>query len=439
MNKNFKNSIITVVAPAWTIPFAVSIPFFLQNDDRWKISLVATIVLFLIAIVLSWVFFGPKEFIGTFLKVIRKNLLNMVAILATFIGFYFSAISNNQALFADRLFRSLLFIFSAFSFAYLLLKLKSFSNFNLLKSFFREDLLIMNKWIAAKTEDRQGADYRAIPLEGEPLKKVVFNIKPDTPFWRAGLKIVDPNGSILPLRSDESILFHLGSTDKENYFGITSYINGEKVELVNKIFKYDPNKPISIKFEVNRNNFVKFYVNGFVEFEPEERINPRLLKKAYLVGWGDEHNYRVGFDGIGFLTRTKEKSYRKTVYPTSASSYPEVLISLDSFTYTKGRLRLLFENNENKVVTVKGITIAGEKIKIQGFSIGGKKQVSKTFGIAGLKILKGEEVRPEVKLKYQLLSSGEMFTAIAKIHREKRADGFFNITSVENTSVVKEE
>lgn len=169
----------------------------------------------------------------------------------------------------------------------------------------KQDSFVMDKWVAVKTENEQGADYRLVPLEGKSLEKITFNIKPVSPFWRAGLKIVDPNGSVLPLRSVNSILFHLGSTETKNYFGITSYINGELVGSVNKSLKFVSNQPITIRFEVNQKNFVKFFVNEAVEFEPNERINPRLLKKVCIVAWGDINDYKVEFDGIRFFPKAE--------------------------------------------------------------------------------------------------------------------------------------
>lgn len=75
------------------------------------------------------------------------------------------------------------------------------------------------------------------------------------------------------------------------------------VQVGSKCVRIGRQNPINIKFEVNRNNFIKCYVNDKVEFEPAERINPRILKKAFLAAWGDGHNMRVEFDSIGFLTR----------------------------------------------------------------------------------------------------------------------------------------
>lgn len=182
-------------------------------------------------------------------------------------------------------------------------KINNFTAANLAVINSKQDSFVMDKWVALKTENDQGVDYRSVPLEGKPLNKITFKIKPMSLFWRAGLKIIDPNGSFLPLRSMNSILFHLGSTVTNSFFGVTAYVNGELVEAVNKSLKYDPFQPITISFEVNQNNFVKFFVNGSVEFEPDERINPRLLKKVCLVVWGDINDYKVEFDEIRFFLR----------------------------------------------------------------------------------------------------------------------------------------
>ena len=167
----------------------------------------------------------------------------------------------------------------------------------------KQDSFVLDKWIAVKTDDEQGADYRHIPRKGKSLEKISFNIRPISPFWRAGLKIIDPNSSVLPLGGSTSILFHLGSTERINYFGITAYINGEHVGSVNKTFKFVSNQPITISFEVNQKNFIKFFVNEAIEFEPGGRISPRLLKKVYLVAWGDSNDYKVEFDEIRFSPR----------------------------------------------------------------------------------------------------------------------------------------
>lgn len=161
----------------------------------------------------------------------------------------------------------------------------------------------LTNWTATETNNEQGADYREINLDGQPLKTLEFKVKPSTTFWRAGFKITDPNGSILPLRTPNSILFHIGSTESRSKFGITTYINGDWVSEVNKTVDFDNESFITIRFEVNGKNFVKCFINDNIEFKPKNRIDPRILEKAFLAAWGDGNPYRVEFDDIQFTTR----------------------------------------------------------------------------------------------------------------------------------------
>lgn len=161
----------------------------------------------------------------------------------------------------------------------------------------------LEDWIATETNNEQGSDYREINTEGNPLKTLEFKVKPFTAFWRAGFKITDPNGAILPLRTKNSFLFHIGSTDLKSKFGVTAYLNGDWIPYLNKTLDYDTQSTITMKFEVNYKNFVRCFVNGRVEFELKGRIDPEILKKTFIVAWGDGNPYRVEFDEILFTTR----------------------------------------------------------------------------------------------------------------------------------------
>lgn len=161
----------------------------------------------------------------------------------------------------------------------------------------------LTNWTATETNNEQGADYNEINLEGQQLKTLEFKVKPSSAFWRAGFKITDPNGSILPLRRNNSILFHVGSTEFRSKFGVTAYINGDWVSDVNKTIDFDNEGFISIKFEVNEKNFIKCFINNKIEFKPKERIDPRILEKVFLAAWGDGNPYRVEFEDIQFTTR----------------------------------------------------------------------------------------------------------------------------------------
>lgn len=300
MNDNFKNSLITIFGNAWTIPAGLVALSLYQNHSLDIFLTLLAAILLLIALVLSHIFFGPKGFIARILIFIKTQFLTLVSI-TTFIIFGGLLTSNPEAFPWNE--RIGMFLISVLSGYYIVNKIRPFANLRLTKSFFKENLELMDKWIATETNNEQQTDYREVSLKGKSLKKLVFTVRPASPFWRTGFKLTDPNGTILPLRTNNSLIFHLGSTESEDRFGITAYINGEWVESLIKTLPFNRQNPISIRFEVNQNNFVKCYVNDQVEFEPMERVNPRILKKAFLAAWGDGHNMRVEFDSIGFLTR----------------------------------------------------------------------------------------------------------------------------------------
>ncbi len=161
----------------------------------------------------------------------------------------------------------------------------------------------LEDWLATETSNEQGVDYREINLEGRPLKTLEFRVKPSTVFWRAGFKLTDPNGTILPLRTKNSLLFHIGSSESRSKFGITAYGDGDWDPTLNKTLDYDNASFISIRFEVNEKNFIKGFINNKLEYKPKARIDPRILEKVFLAAWGDGNPYRVEFDDIQFTTR----------------------------------------------------------------------------------------------------------------------------------------
>lgn len=296
MNENLKHSLLNLYLYIAAAVLSL-LSIHTQNLLFITIVIASSVIIYFL---LSLTFFGPKEIFSTSFRFIKQNLLNIFAIMIV-IGFSYILIINPTV--SELELRVILFIGFLTSWTVLSLKVRNFSNLGLIKTFFKENLILMEGWIAAETNNEQQTDYREISLKGKSLKKLLFTVHPASPFWRAGFKLTDPNGTILPLRTNNSLIFHLGSTESEDRFGITAYINGEWVESLIKTLPFNRQNPISIRFEVNQNNFVKCYVNDQVEFEPLERVNPRILKKAFLAAWGDGHNMRVEFDSIGFLTR----------------------------------------------------------------------------------------------------------------------------------------
>ncbi|MBU1110028.1 hypothetical protein KKB83_00155 [Patescibacteria group bacterium] len=296
MNENLKHSLLNLYLYIAAAVLSLSLIY-----SQYPLAIAVVVVLSgIIYVLLALVFFGSKELIPNVLKFIKQNLFNIFVVMIVFVCPYVLII--NPIVTEARL-RMILFLGFLVSWTILSLRIRNFSNLRLIKTFFKENLILMDRWIATDTNNEQQTDYREIQLHGNPLRQLLFTIRPSSPFWRAGFKLTDPNGTILPLRTNNSLLFHLGSTESEDKFGITAYINGEWVESLNKTLPLDKQKPISIKFEVNDKNFTKCFINDQVEFESATRINPQIFKRAFLAAWSDGHNMKVEFDSVGYLTR----------------------------------------------------------------------------------------------------------------------------------------
>lgn len=300
MNDNFKHSLINIFGSTWTIPAAIAASYFLQDDRKGWIYITLTVIVVLLILLLTYIFFGSGKLLSNVFEIIKTNFLNMVSLGIVVFGIYNLIFISDESNIQMRI---IVLLFFLVSWTVLSIKIRNFSNIRLLRTFFKENLVLIDGWVATETNNQQQTDYREIPSNGEPLKKLIFTIRPSSPFWRAGFKLTDPNGTVLPLRSNNSLLFHLGSTEIKDRFGVTAYINGKWVESLNKTLPFDKQKPISIRLEVNDKNFIKCFINDGIEFEPTERVDPRILKKAFLAAWGDGHNMRVEFDSIGFLKR----------------------------------------------------------------------------------------------------------------------------------------
>ncbi|MFA6184646.1 MAG: hypothetical protein WCT51_01175 [Candidatus Shapirobacteria bacterium] len=170
----------------------------------------------------------------------------------------------------------------------------------------------MDNWSASKTDNPQGADFREVFIDGK-VSELEFTIKPQGDYWRAGFKLFDPNEDIFPLRSNNSFLFHLGSTPPNKEYGLTAYLNGDHIKELNKTKKYPNNKLINIKLEINHNNFLKIYINGSLEFKPNWHFkNPNVREKIILIAWGDEFNYHVYFKNIAMANWKDIKKKEQT-------------------------------------------------------------------------------------------------------------------------------
>lgn len=193
----------------------------------------------------------------------------------------------------------------------------------------------MKNWTAHKTNNVQGTDFREVRVNGK-ISELQFTIKPHVGFWRAGFKLVDPNSNILPPQSDNSLLFHLGSTPSNQEYGFTAYLNGVWIKELNKTRKYPIDRLLTIRLEVNHNNFLKVFVNGSIEFKPVWHLkNPNIREKIVLIAWGDESDYKVDFMGItaaNWRTAQKDATNKLIFYKRNIFSFFKNLTNPQKFT-----------------------------------------------------------------------------------------------------------
>lgn len=308
MNDNSKNFILGSLVNIWTGVGSIWLTLVITNSqvDKKIISALGTstlLILITIIILFFW-FLGSESFFKKVAVFVKQNIKRALASSILIVGSYFLIVTPFYLTIMQRL---LLFLVILFIFQRIDLKIKPFFNLGFLKSFFRDNLQVIEGWEAIHQEGvEQGTDYREIPLNSKRIKKIVFSVYPQTPFFRAGFKLTTINGEPFPLRNPHSFLFHIGREINSNMYDIWAYENGNPVEVIDNDVQvsriFNMHSPIIIKLEVTRNNILKCYVNDQLRYD--SRINPDNLKRAFLLGWSDGHNdVRVGFDSIGFSTK----------------------------------------------------------------------------------------------------------------------------------------
>lgn len=155
----------------------------------------------------------------------------------------------------------------------------------------------INDWVATETQDEQGASHRPINLDSKRIRELSFVVKPQAgSYWRAGFKLCSLEGNILPLRTDNSLLFHIYSNIdfNQNQLGVIYYVNGNTVKNINISTKRD-----KIKITVS---LYKDYGNIKINNETIKKveINEEWLNKIFLVAWGDGNPYRIDFEDIKY-------------------------------------------------------------------------------------------------------------------------------------------
>jgi len=143
--------------------------------------------------------------------------------------------------------------------------------------------------------------YRSLPInKGKRLVKLSFSFTPKSKYWRAGFKLISPNDGIWPLSSAlQSLLFHLSNRGSDRKtIGIWRYTSKAiqpKTDLMSI-----KDREITVEMNVNKNNYLSCYVNGEKYFN--DKINPVLLERVCVLGWGDGKPCKVEFKNIEFET-----------------------------------------------------------------------------------------------------------------------------------------
>jgi predicted nucleotide-binding protein len=149
-------------------------------------------------------------------------------------------------------------------------------------------------WQASKKQRKQGLDYKRIPLQGKLLRSLSFKVKSESPYWRAGFFLEEQNPpeefeKDFSIVHEKSLLFHVGR-DEDGAYRVTAYhdqVSGTP-PLVHEVFRANDGDEISISLTYDGKTKIRCAVNDKEYSTPSfENINPELLKKLYLMAWGD--------------------------------------------------------------------------------------------------------------------------------------------------------
>lgn len=171
-------------------------------------------------------------------------------------------------------------------------------------------------FIASKRERRQGIDYKKISMRGKLLKSLIFEVKSESPHWRAGFLLEEPDPPNedfehdLSLVHDKSMLFHVGRNEQNGRYNVTAYHNQTATPGIPpkmaKPHRVSDGEKIVIRMEYDGETTVRCFVNDREYRNPKdpsfENVNPDLMKNVYLAAWGDGNGklreYEVTFNNI---------------------------------------------------------------------------------------------------------------------------------------------
>lgn len=155
--------------------------------------------------------------------------------------------------------------------------------------------------------DPWGCQYMPLALGDGALEYVTCTIRARGDYWRAGLKLEEPESSgTLPLvLTEKSFLFHT-YRNKDGRLGIVAYEIeqvGSTKPFIKDILTIEE-EVSTLFFECDyRSGIARF---GFDNYRYSKQLKPSLLKKAFLLSWWD------GSGADGDFVEFKDITYRVT-------------------------------------------------------------------------------------------------------------------------------
>lgn len=166
----------------------------------------------------------------------------------------------------------------------------------------------LNSWEANTNKNNlQWTDYKEFDLQGNLLEYVSCTVVPFSDYIKFGFKIMDKNASVFGQTGipsdDNSYLLHIGKGMNENILAATIIKGNQPIrERKNiRIGEYKVGDEIKLKLEINNSNKLIFNVNEITIYQTQ--INYDVREKLFLMGWGDNHEFKLKINTIEIKTK----------------------------------------------------------------------------------------------------------------------------------------
>jgi len=151
----------------------------------------------------------------------------------------------------------------------------------------------------------QWADYLHITPIKKTIQTISFNYYSEEPYYRIGIKFLEPEGRLFGdgsiQSSDRNRVLHLGQNSSDEPIFITSYINGVRESIDNRIIEnISKESYINVKIVISLENLITVFINDKNYYQ--SIILATIRKNAYLLVWGDGLPINVSVKHIEVMT-----------------------------------------------------------------------------------------------------------------------------------------